>query len=119
MDLELQSGSDDLKITDGNLSLVDGTASIIQHLRIRLRFFLGEWFLDERIGIPYFERVLKKNPNRAVVIATIRKVIISTPGVTAITDFDLSIDTATRIGQVSFKATTDAGDIEYSQELVI
>lgn len=44
MDLKLDIASDDIDVSTGDLVLVEGTDAIIQHLQIRLRFFLGEWF---------------------------------------------------------------------------
>ena len=55
----------DLTIRDGDLHIIDGTEAIRQHLQVRLAFFGGEWFLDRGLGVPYFERVLRKPLRRS------------------------------------------------------
>ena len=51
----------DIKITNnhlllegGDLSLVNGTNRVIQHLSVGLRLLLGDWVLDRTQGIDYF-----------------------------------------------------------------
>lgn len=96
----------DLRLTDGQLTLVEGDDAIDQHLRNRLRFFLGEWFLDTRQGLPYFQSVFVKNPNRPAVRSAFRRTIRETPGIVAVTELQLTIN-ADRSTQVDFVATLD------------
>jgi len=44
----------------GDLSWVEGIDAIAQHARVRLQFFLNEWFLDRREGIPFMREVFTK-----------------------------------------------------------
>ena len=44
----------------GQLATVQ--TSLDQRIDCRLRTFLGEFWLDQSIGIPYFQEILKKNP---------------------------------------------------------
>ena len=50
----------DLDFSSGGLELLEGVDEIVQKLDTRLQFFLGEWFLDQRLGIPYYEDILIK-----------------------------------------------------------
>lgn len=117
MDLQLTAVTDAANPTEGDLhldgealSLVDGREAIAQHIRIRLRFFLGEWFLDEREGVPFYRDILIKNPSRRLVESVFRRVIIETPGVDSLDKFELAIDAATRTATLSFTAVTNDGE---------
>lgn len=59
----LLTSNGDLAFEAGDLVLVRGTQADTQEIGIRLRFFLGEWFLDILAGIPYLEQVLTKPPD--------------------------------------------------------
>ena len=101
MDIKLDADGD-LDVTNSELSLVSGAESVQQHWQIRNLFFLGEWFLDERIGVAYFQTIFKKGTSLALVRSIFRKVLLRTPGVVSISRFDLTFDRATR------KVTIDA-----------
>lgn len=119
MDLQLDS-TGDLEIgNNDDLILVDGIDSIAQSLAIGLRFFQGEWFLDLRIGFPYFEEVLRKAPDLNVVRSLFREAILATEGVLAISDLALDYDGTTRSLSVSFSAQTTEGPLEFDRELII
>lgn len=118
-DLKLDADGD-LEIgSDGDLIIVTGIDAIAQHLRIRLQFFLGEWFLDTRLGIPYFEEVLRKSPDLNVVQSLLREAIDETPGVIAINSFELDYDGVTRSLSLDFRALTDEGPLRFTEAFVI
>lgn len=118
MDLTLTT-QHDLDITDGELSLVESAAAIEQHLRIRLRFFLAEWFMDEREGIPFFRDVFVQGPNEAVIRSIFRQTIQDTPGVVEVLRLVLEIDKATRTATLSFSARIDTGVTLTFNEFII
>jgi hypothetical protein len=118
--LKLDPVTHDLDLTGDALSIVDGDDAIVQDLKVRLQFFKGEWKLDTRIGFPYFQDVLIKNPNLAVIRSLYREAILETPGILAIEFFDLSVDAATRKMSLSFSAEkTDGGTLDFSEEFLI
>ena len=84
--------------------IITNADAVAQHLRIRLRFFSGEWFLDTRIGIPYYSQIFVKNPNLAAINTVYRRAIVSTPGVEKLERLDLNLDASTRKLSVSFSA---------------
>jgi len=120
MDLKLTTDGD-LDFSTGDLILLEHPDDIAQHLRIRLRFFLGEWFLDQRIGIPYFEKILIKNPNEAVIRSIYRDVILTTPGVEALRSLELSYDEILRKLTVEFDAQIVGADqpLSFVEELIL
>lgn len=108
MDLALDD-SGDLDLTGGELRLVSGVEAVRQHIRIRLRTVLGEWFLDQRIGVPYFEHILVKNPNPVLVRSIIRETILGTPGVSSVSRLEFELDRVTRKLTVDGAAVGDDG----------
>lgn len=109
-DLKLD-GDGDLAVESGDLALVGGADSVAQHIRIRVRFFLGEWFLDESRGVPYLQRVFVKAPRPGLVQSVLRKAIEGTPGVRSVTELDVSTDARTRKAVATWRATTDLGEL--------
>lgn len=118
MDLKLDENRD-LAIENDDLVLVDGLEAIAQDCEVRLNFFLGEWFLDTRLGIPWFQRILGHKPRLIAVKSIIKKGILTTPGILGIIDFDLTWDGVTRALSIEFRANTVEGEFEYKKELII
>lgn len=71
----------------------------------RFRFFLGEWFLDLRKGIPYYRDVLGRMFNRDAARAIFRGVLRTIPDIASIVRFDLVFDRATRRLAFDFEVT--------------
>jgi hypothetical protein len=110
----------DIDVTNSDLSIVEGTDAIAQHISIRLQFFRGEWFLDTRLGIPYYQDVLVKNPDLVVIRGIFREVILETPGVQELVTFDTTFDAATRKLTVTFQALLTTGEIlDFSESFII
>ncbi len=87
---------DDLHLEDGQIHLTQTKAEAVsQHLLIRFRFILGEWFLNLLDGIPYFTDVLGKNSPQKI-DAIFRGVAVSTPNVLSIVSFTSSVNKKTR-----------------------
>lgn len=62
---------------------------VAQRLRVRLRFFRGEWFWDRREGIPYVTDVFgNRISSKDVLITLFREVILETPGVANVSEID-------------------------------
>jgi hypothetical protein len=91
---------------------VTGAALVAQRIGIRLRCWLGEWFLDTRHGVPYLGGVLGKQPRLEMVEATLRAQILDVAGVRSIVSFSLSLDSRTRVARVAFVADTAEGSAE-------
>lgn len=92
----------DLDIQGNSFYVVDDEQAIMQDIFVTLQWFYGEWFLDARAGIPYYEKVLTKNPNRRQVSNILRRAILSRPGIAEIITFDLNYDPATRSARPRF-----------------
>lgn len=76
--------------------LVTGVDAIVQRAMIRVRFVLGEWFLDTRLGVPYLQRVLVSSPNLAAIQQLFTAVFLSVPYIDRVEGMKLTLDKARR-----------------------
>lgn len=119
-DIKLDADGDLFLDDNGSIVLVTGDDAIVQQLKIRFRFALGEWFLDTRLGLPIFQEVLVKNPNLTRVRGIYRQLITTTPGIESIEKFALTLDSPTRKLSLSFTARkTDGELLEFNDEFII
>ena len=107
-----QTTDNDLALDKGQLVLVTDVASEVAIvLRNRFKFVKGEYFLDTRIGVPYFDVILVKNPSVLLVRRVFRDVIMSVQGVKQIIDLKVSLNAKTRKLSFSFRVQADNGKI--------
>ena len=85
--------------------------AIRQSITIRLRFFRGEWFLDETAGLPYFQEILIKNPQVPALQSVFRAELLKVPGVSSVESLSLVFDKPGRELAVTFRVMTDTGAI--------
>lgn len=96
IDMMLDRETHDLVFDNGAFVDVLGIDRIAQHVKITLWTFLGEWYLDNRVGFPYLEIVFIKNPPMRPIKTLIRDAIMTVDGVLSATRVDLTIDPARR-----------------------
>lgn len=111
MDFQLDN-TGDLALSGGDLVVThETTDEIAQHVRVRLRMFKGEWFLNLDEGTPYYDEILEKGVDDGRVGNIIKQVILGTPGVAALNTFSIQLDRVTRTLNVRFEAVTDSGHV--------
>jgi len=86
------------------VQILQGPPAVIQKVRQRFRFFKGEWFLDQRLGIPFLQAIFIKSPSQLLVNAIFQQVLAGTPGVASVTSFSSSLDRPSRTLTVDFVA---------------
>jgi len=96
-----QDIDNDLEVVNGQLVLVGSrqgsqTREIEEHIEQRLRTLRGEWFLDNTIGIPYFEEFYRKDFDAGFIESLLIQEILETPGVVRLLEFNMSLDKNTR-----------------------
>lgn len=115
----------DFKLTDdgewdsenGDLIRLGGADAVPQGIRIRLRMFAGECYLDDTLGRQWLEVILVKNPNRLLVREELREGITNTPDVTDAAGLDFQ-DLGNRQSLVSFVASTVYSDAKQADVVV-
>lgn len=101
----------DLDFSTANLRLITGSEEISQKLQCRYRMFLGEWFLDARLGVPWIQTIFVKGTSDSLVNSILRKVALTCPGVDKIDMFTVTKDNANRTMSLAFAATLSDGNI--------
>lgn len=105
----IQITDDSIVVQNGRPVILTGIEAIKQKVKLRLRMFLGEWFLDISQGVGWIQNIFIKNPDMVIVNTLIKKAILETEGVEGLISFDLSINKQTRTLTVNFKAQTVYG----------
>ena len=106
----------DLELSGGTLVWIghtedkdDITAMIRQRVTTRLKHFLGEWYQDQSLGVPWRQSLMGGGVTAARAQSIFRRVIIETPGITAVTKCVVTLDGTERVGTLDFEAVTDIG----------
>lgn len=100
---KLDKDNDIFMDNTGNIALIHDADQVIQAIRTRLLFFLKEYFLDETVGFPWFELVLKKNVNTSNIESRIKLEITNTEGFTRLTYFKMDFNKSNRAISVVFR----------------
>lgn len=103
--------NNDIFLRRGSISTVKDGAELVQHVRSRLLFYLGEcsWATDK--GVPYFQRVFVKPMNLPETESIFKAEILNTQGVQRLTDFQMTYNSANRRLAVVFEADSVYGVI--------
>lgn len=91
MDFKLDYISGDIIWKNGPLTKEDVTQpfteNVQQRLFIRLRTFMGEWFMDTEYGVPYYQRILGRKTPKPSVDRIFQEEILAERGVAEIISF--------------------------------
>lgn len=117
MDLQLDTDTHDLAITNYDISLISGLSLVQQRLKQSLLFFLGEWYLDTTDGVPYYQDILIKAPVQVTVESIFKATILETPDVLELKKFEVTYDNTERRFTLDFGVSTTYGDLEISEVL--
>lgn len=92
MDLLLDPNTHDLVFVNGQSLVTQTQAEVVaQRLKITLYTFLGEWFLDTSIGVPYFQQIFGKGRTKSAVDVIFQRFISNDPGVIEIREFQSTL----------------------------
>lgn len=109
----------DMALNSAGLPFFIGSADeAVQRLRVRFLFFLGEWYRDQLLGVPYFEHVLIKRPNLTLVRSLWRQLILDTPGIARLNRLTESFDPVTRSLRPVFEAVFEDGTVITDEDVL-
>lgn len=107
-----QTPTGDLDISTGNLVVsTDLNQCTAWKLSNLFGMFKGEWFRDQRVGVPYFQYVFVNNPSLNLIGALFKRVCMFAPGVLAVTDMALTFIGTQRKLNAQIAVKTKAGAI--------
>jgi hypothetical protein len=98
---------DILLTPDGDINIqptgdIGITDSVRQAVRIRLLWFFSEWRFAPSYGVPYYEEILIKNPDKERIKRIIREEAMSVKEVQDVKNIMLDINTSTRHARAAF-----------------
>lgn len=108
-DLLLTAAGDLVIGPEGDIYL---TTSVAQAIRIRLRWFVGEWKFNPELGVPYFEDVFVKKVNVSRVEQIMSEQVLNVDGVRKVRSLNISTNIAQRTMLIVFEAETTEGTIK-------
>ena len=121
-DMALDLVSHDLVFVQGDqgagIGLVVLGPATVQKVKITLMGFFAEWFKDPTWGTPWFENILVRNPDLALITSIIRRQILSVQAVKRIMTLDLDFVPETRVLYITTTMETPAGVLTLSMNLV-
>lgn len=79
----------DINFSNGKISI---KKSLSQKVTISLQTFKSEWFLDDSIGIPYFQTILGKKIQKEQIDTIFSNEILKVDGVAKIISFSSSLE---------------------------
>lgn len=97
----------DVVMEKNDIKLVYGTDLLIQKIRQVLSTNRGEWWLDPKEGIPV-QKVLRKNPNLAMVRDYVRNVVSQVDSSLQMTRCDIIIEG--RVLRIMFSVSSADAD---------
>lgn len=103
----------DLDVSSGGLRL---TASLeqfaVQKFDEWLTFFLGEWFLDTRLGVPYFRHVIgRRAADIRLIESLFTRIFERAPFVRQVIQLGVDFNPRTRTLALSFKVLLTDGSV--------
>ncbi len=96
-------------LVNADYGFADDLVAVGQGVRVRVSLFLGEYWLNEALGVDYLGSILIKNPVEIVVKGLISRAIADTPDVTQVVDTGYALDGRTRTAAVSYTAASPYG----------
>lgn len=110
----LLNDENDIAFDNADVPLVtdEERLDVAQRLRIKLQTFLGEWFLNIENGIPYYQRVYRKGVRKSEIDLLFQAAILEEPDVLAITEFNSTLDNASRHYSMNFRVRVASGETD-------
>jgi hypothetical protein len=105
-----------VKDVSGNIALASEPYSLAQDAASAIKLFARELWYDTSKGIPYFEQILGKTPNIALIKAKFTDAAKAVPGVVFAKVFISSIENRVVSGQVQ---VTDASGVTTAAQFVV
>lgn len=96
-------------LVGGDYGFADGIQAVKQGIEVRVRLFLGEYWLDTSKGVDWIGKILIRNANPAIVKAEITAAIAATPDVTRVTNVAYTVDAVARTVSITYDVASTEG----------
>jgi hypothetical protein len=116
--LALDQTTGDLLEVANQIKQVTELDSLAQAIYSDLKTFLGEYWLNKKLGVPYFQVIFVKSIDLSFKKTLMKNEIFKREEVLEILSFQADFIGATRTFKISFSAKTTLGIIE-NQEIIL
>jgi hypothetical protein len=101
----------DLDITEGKTTIVRGADAVRQRWLVYIRTFLGEWFLDQNLGVPYVQQLFVKQISRQTIKQIFTTATLEVPGILQVVSVVVDqLDVTTRFAEVTVTCVIDGDE---------
>jgi hypothetical protein len=107
----LLDASNDLVVRNFDLVLTNDKEILPQRIKQMLQTFKGEWFLDNDLGIPYFQEVLGQTKALDVVRSIFIDAVQNVEGVKELVDFDMRFNNKLRTFEMDMVVSDDTNTL--------
>lgn len=109
----------DYLLINGDLALTldaqqGGADPVQQDILQAMSTFQEEWYLDNSIGVPWFQQILVKAPDQSKVDAILVNTVLSRLGVVQLLSYDFSPNAIIRNLEDTFAVQRTNGTVDYS-----
>ena len=99
-------------LVGGDYAFSDGQQAVGQGVQLAVGLWLGEYWLDESIGVDYIGKILVKGPTPVVVSGELARAIAGVADVTRVASAAYVAPSANRTGaSVTFDVATTSGPL--------
>lgn len=99
--LELDTATWDLTLdTSGNIAMLSGADALAQDAATAIRLFLGEYYWDTTVGVPYLTEILGQSPPLALLKQQLIDAALTVDGLASAQVFISGFDNRGLSGQV-------------------
>ena len=110
--LYLDPLTNDLAVENFQLKLTSNYSEwLAQRLENKLKFFLGEWFANIELGVPYYQSILKKQADINSVTSIFLNVIKKDKGVQKVISFNAEYDNSLRKYALTFSVLSNENEV--------
>lgn len=110
--LAVNQSTGDLLEASGQISQVTSVDAIAQGIASDLQTFFGEYWLDKKIGVPYYSVVFKKGTDLSLIKTLLKNEIQKRDDVIEVTKFSFVYLNEERKATIVFSAKVILGQIE-------
>jgi len=109
-DIKLDTVTHDILIEDSDFQIVSKGSWLIQSVKIKMLFFLGEWFLDTTYGLDHYGLVLIKGPDLNLIDNMFKIALLEYEEIIEILEYSSSISKDRKL-TVDFRVSTVFGEL--------
>ena len=105
--------------TGTTLVLLTDLEALVSKITQRLQFFLGEWFLNTTIGVPYFQHIFEKPVDPSLIVILLNDQITQEPDVETVDEASIEFNREQRTFSYSAVVTTIYGTAPVSTSVTV